>query len=98
MREVYAVEMDDRGHILIPAAVRKAKGYGKRTLFALIEEGDELRLVPGEIVPKRETRMYTNEEIAQSLIDGAVSPEGVRAAREAICRLGLDPDEFKPNL
>lgn len=90
--------MDARGHIVIPSAIRKAKGFDENTLFLLIPEGDELRLVPGEFRPRRETRIYSNEELAQALIDGAVTPEGTAAAREGIRELGLDPDAFRPNL
>ncbi len=97
MRESYSVEMDARGHIVIPAAIRKAKGFGAHTLFVLFSEGDEMRLIPGEVRPKRETRMYTNEQIAQTLIDGAITPSGVEDAREGIRELGLNPDDFHPN-
>ena len=69
MRESYPVEMDARGHIVIPSAVRKARGFGAHTLFVLFPDGDELRLIPGEVRPKREIRMYSNEEIAQALIE-----------------------------
>ena len=98
MRESYPIEMDARGHIVIPSAIRKAMGFGAHTLFLLCPDGGELRLVPGELRPKREIRMYSNEEIAQSLIDGAVTPEGIEEAREGIRELGLDPDNFRPNL
>ena len=67
-------------------------------MFMLYEGGDELQLMPGEIRPKREVRMYSDEQIAQALIDGAVTPEGVEAARAGIRELGLDPDSFTPYL
>ncbi len=98
MLESYPVEMDARGHIVIPSAIRKARGFGAHTLFVLFPDGDELRLVPGEIRPKREIRIYSNEEIAQALIDGAVTPEGIEDAKEGIWELGLDPDAFHPKL
>jgi bifunctional DNA-binding transcriptional regulator/antitoxin component of YhaV-PrlF toxin-antitoxin module len=98
MREAYPVEMDSRGHIVIPASVRKEKGFGAHTLFMLVPEGDELRLVPCELHPRRKIRMYSNEEIAQALIDGAVTPTGIEDARQSIRELGLDPDSFQPNL
>ncbi len=98
MRESYPIEMDARGHIVIPSALRKAKGYGAHTLFVLYPDGDELRLVPGEIKPKRETRIYTNEQIAQALIDGAVTPAGISDAKQGIRELGLNPEDFHPNL
>ena len=98
MRESYPVEMDARGHIVIPSALRKARGFGAHTLFVLFPDGDELRLVPGELRPKREIRMYSNEEIAQALIDGAVTPAGIEDAKDGIRELGLNPDDFHPNL
>lgn len=92
MRESYSVEMDDRGYIVIPFAIRKAKGFGAHTQFFLVPDGDEMRLIPSEI------RLYSNEEIAQALVDGAITPEGTIAAHASIRELGLDPADFKPNL
>jgi len=98
MRESYSVEMDARGHIVIPAALRKAKGLEAHSSFLLFSEGDELRLVPSEMRPKREIRMYSNVQIAQALIDGAITPSGIKAALEGILELGLNPDDFQPNI
>ena len=90
--------MDRRGHIVIPSELRKAKGFAPHTLFVIVPDGDELRLVPSEVKPRRETRMYSNEEIAQSLMDSAVTPQGIRAAHEGILELGLNPADFSPNV
>jgi len=98
IRDSYPVEMDARGHIVIPASLRKAKGLEAHAMFLLVPDGNELRLVPAEVRPKRPIRMYTNAEIAQALIDGAVTPEGIADAREGILELGLNPDDFAPNL
>ena len=51
-------------------------------------------VVPGDVSPKRQIRMYSNEEIAQALIDGAVTPAGVEDAKDGIRELGLNPDDF----
>ncbi len=59
------VEMDARGHIVIPSAFSKAKGFGAHTLFVLFADGDEERLIPGEVRPKREIRMYRNGEVGK---------------------------------
>ena len=83
--------------IVIPSAIRKAKGFGAHTTFLLFADGDEFRLVPGEFRPQGEIRMYTNEEIAQAQIDSGVTPEGIAVAREGIRERGLDPDDFRPN-
>jgi hypothetical protein len=42
--------------------------------------------------------MYTNEQIAQALIDGAVTPAGIEEAKAGIRELGLNPDDFHPNM
>lgn len=97
-RQSYPVEMDARGHIVIPSAIRKERSFGAHSLFVLFQEGDELRLVPGEFRPQRETRMYNDVELAQTLIDGAITPEGMATAKAAIRELGLKPDDFAPNL
>ena len=94
MQSEYAVHVDGKGYVLIPAEVRKAMGIEPRSLLILSQENGGIRLVPGEVVPKRRVRRIPREELAQGLIDGAVTAEGVKAAREAIAELGLNPDDF----
>ena len=94
MHETYSVEMDARGHIDIPSPVRKARGFGAHTLFILSEDGDDLRLVPAELVPTRKIRKIPREELAQALIDGATTPEGIKDAKDGIRELGLDPSDY----
>jgi hypothetical protein len=69
-------------------------GIEPKSLLILSREGEELRLVPAEIVPKRRIRRVPREEIAQALIDGAMTPEGLEDARAGIRELGLDPADF----
>jgi len=95
MQNHYPVHVDSKGYVLIPAEVRKAMGIEPKSLLILSQEGGELRLVPGEVVPKRRIRMIPREELAQGLIDGAITPEGLQDAREGIRELGLNPDDFQ---
>ena len=44
--------------------------------------------------PKRRIRTIPREELAQVLIDAAVTPEGIEDAREGIRELGLAPANF----
>jgi len=97
MTRQYPVHVDSKGYVLIPSEVRKEMGLEPRSILLLSQEGGEIRLIPGEIRPKREIRMYTNEEIAQALIDSGVTPEGLVEARQGIIELGLNPDDFHPN-
>jgi len=90
----YSVHIDSKGYVLIPAEVRKAMGIEPKSLLILSHEGEELRLVPAEIVPKRRIRRVPREELAQALIDAAMTPEGLEDAREGIRELGLDPAQF----
>ncbi len=46
------------------------------------------------IVPERKIRMIPREELAQALIDGALTPEEVQDSLEGIRQLGLDPTDF----
>jgi AbrB family looped-hinge helix DNA binding protein len=94
MQNQYAVHVDSKGYVLIPAEVRKAMGIEPKSLMLLSQEGDGIRLVPGEVIPKRRIRMIPREELAQALIDGADTPEGIEDAKEGIRELGLDPSDF----
>ena len=98
MRTQYAVHVDSKGYVLIPSELRKAMGIEPKSLLLMCQDGGELRLMPGEVRPKREVRMYSNSEIAQALIDGAATPEGLIDAREGIRELGLNPDDFRPSI
>jgi AbrB family looped-hinge helix DNA binding protein len=95
MQPEYSVQVDGKGHVLIPAEVRKAMGIEPKSLMILSHEAGELRLVPGEVVPKRRIRKIAKEELAQALIDGADTLEGIEDARQGIRELGLSPDDFK---
>src|SRR5579862_7542046 len=95
MQNQYAVHVDSKGYVLIPAEVRKAMGIEPRSLLILSQEDGGLRLVPGEVVPKRRVRMIPREELAQALIDGAVTPSGIEEAKAGIRELGLDPADYK---
>jgi AbrB family looped-hinge helix DNA binding protein len=97
MRNNYSVRVDDAGAVLIPAEVRKAMGIGSESLLILSQVGDEIRLAPSEPVPARRVRIVPREELAQALIDGAITPEGMEDAKAGIRELGLDPAEFTPN-
>ena len=96
MQNEYPVHIDSKGYVLIPAEVRKSLGLSPKSLLILSEEKGEIRLVPGEVVPRRKVRMVPREELAQALLDGAISAEGLKDAEEAIRELGLDPAQFKP--
>jgi AbrB family looped-hinge helix DNA binding protein len=94
MQMQYTVHVDSKGYVLIPAELRKAMGIEPKSLMFLSQEGSEIRLVPGEVVPKRRIRTIPREELAQALIDAAVTPEGIEDAREGIRELGLAPANF----
>ena len=95
MQEQYSVHVDSKGYVLIPAEVRKAMGIEPKSIMILSQNGHELKLVPGEVVPKRRVRMIPREEIAQGLMDGAFTPEELEDTRQAIRELGLNPDDYK---
>lgn len=94
MLNQYPVQVDGKGYVLIPAEVRKALGIKPKSFMLLSEEGGSIRLVPGELIPKRKMRTIPREELAQALIDGADTPAGIADARQGIIELGLDPDNF----
>jgi len=94
MQHEYPVQVDGKGYVLIPAEVRRAMGIEPKSLMIISQVGHELRLVPAEVVPKRRIRIIPREELAQALIDGADTPEGIDDAKEGIRELGLNPDDF----
>jgi|ERR1022692_4568507 AbrB family looped-hinge helix DNA binding protein len=94
MQNQYSVHVDSKGYVLIPSEVRKAMGIEPRSLMLLTQDGSEIRLVPGEVIPKRRVRIIPRAELAQALIDGATTPEGIEDAKEGIRELGLNPADF----
>jgi AbrB family looped-hinge helix DNA binding protein len=94
MQSEYTVHVDSKGYVLIPAEVRKAMGIEPKSLLILSQEAGEIRLVPSMVVPKRRIRKIPREELAQALIDGALTPDGIEDASEGIRELGLDPANF----
>ena len=96
MEAQYTVQLDQKGCLMIPAELRREMHLEPKSFVIISKEGDALKVVPGEVVQRRKVREIPLEEFAQGLIDGAVTPEGIADAREAIRSLGLDPDDFKP--
>ncbi len=94
MQNQYSVHVDSKGYVLIPAEVRKALGIEPKSLMILTQDDGALRLVPGEVVPRRRVRVIPKEELAQALIDGADTPGGIEDAKKGITELGLNPDDF----
>jgi len=94
MAQQYAVHVDGKGYVLIPAEVRKSMGIEPKSVMILTQVGEELRLVPGEVVPKRRLRRVPREQLAQALMDAAETDEEIADAREGIRELGLDPSAF----
>jgi AbrB family looped-hinge helix DNA binding protein len=94
----YPVKLDRKGHVLIPAEVRRTLGIGPMSLLLMKVKDGDLRLSPGEMVSKRRIREISREELAQGLMDGAVSPQGIKAAKVDVRELGLDPANFPSQL
>jgi len=70
-------------------------GIEPKSLMILSQEEGGIRLVMGEVIPKRKIRMVPRTELAQALIDGAESPADIEDAKEGIRQLGLDPADFE---
>src|SRR5262249_39217541 len=95
MQNEYTVHVDSKGYVLIPAEVRKEMGIHPKSILILTVHGEELKLVPGEAVPRRRVRKIPREELAQALIDGADTATGIDDAKQGIRDLGLNPEDFK---
>jgi AbrB family looped-hinge helix DNA binding protein len=84
-----AVQLRDRGVVVIPAELRKELGLDEGSLL-LIERRDEgLFLRPAVAVP---VEHYTPERQAEFLLNDAVDAPSYARARQAVQEMGLDPD------
>ncbi len=70
-------------------------GIEPKSLMLLTQEGDEIQLVTGEVIPHRRVRQVPTKELAQALMDDATTPEGIADAHEGVRQPGLNPDDFK---
>ena len=84
MRRRYSVHVDGKGYVLIPAEVGKAMGIAPKSMTILCQEGDEIRLVPAELVPKRRIRKIPLLKISRGFW-----PNNLRGSHSPFCQVSV---------
>jgi AbrB family looped-hinge helix DNA binding protein len=84
-----AVKVGKRGAILVPSKLRKRYGIKEGALFTAEAREDGVLIRPARILA---VEKYTPERKAEFLLSTATSEADYRQARDAVKKLGLDPD------
>jgi AbrB family looped-hinge helix DNA binding protein len=83
------VKVGKRGSIIAPANLRKRFGIEEGTLVTAQETEDGILIRPAVVIP---VERYTPERKAEFLLSNAVDEKDYRKARQAVRKLGVDPD------
>jgi len=78
-----------RGTVVIPARLRKRFGIEEGSLIIAEERGDGILIRPAIALP---IEIYTDERIAEFLLNNAVDTEDYARAVAEVKGMGLDPD------
>ena len=81
-----------RGTLVIPAKLRRRFGIEEGSEVIAEETAEGILIRPAMTVP---IEVYSDERKAELLLTNAVDEEDYEAARGAVRRLGLDPDEIE---
>jgi AbrB family looped-hinge helix DNA binding protein len=91
MAKVEAMKIGRRGTFVIPSRLRKRFGMEEGTLVVAEEREDGILIRPAVVMP---IEIYTDERIAEFLLNNAVGEEDYAEAVKEVRRLGLDPDKI----
>lgn len=86
-----ATKVGRRGTFVIPARMRKRYGLQEGTLAVAEEREEGVLIRPAVVMP---IEIYTDERIAEFLLNNAVGKEDYARAVEEVRKLGLDPDKI----
>jgi len=87
-----AAKVGKRGAIIVPAKLRRRFGIEEGSIVTAEERDDGILIRPAVIVP---VERYTRERKAEFLLSNAVDGGDYRKARNAVRKLGLDPDKVR---
>jgi len=85
-----------RGTVVIPARLRRRFGIEEGSLIIAEERGDGILIRPAVALP---VEIYTDERIAEFLLNNAVDEDDYAQAMAEVRKMGLDPDRiphYKP--
>ena len=86
-----SAKVGKRGAIIVPARLRKRFGIEEGSVVIAEEKDDGILIRPAVVVP---VEKYTPERKAEFLLSTATTPSDYRKARQAVRKLGLDPDSI----
>ena len=91
MEKKEPTKVGKRGTVVIPARFRELYGMTEGSMIVAEARPEGLLLRPAEVMP---VEMYTDERIAEFLLNNSIDQEDYQAARAEVEKLGLDPDEI----
>jgi AbrB family looped-hinge helix DNA binding protein len=91
MQAIQANKVGKRGAVILPAALRKRFGIEEGSFVVAEERDGGILIRPAAIVP---LETYTPERKAEFLLNNAVGAADYRRARQAVAKLGLNPDKI----
>jgi AbrB family looped-hinge helix DNA binding protein len=80
-----------RGTFVIPSRLRKRYGMNEGTVVVAEEREDGILIRPAVVMP---IEIYTDERIAEFLLNNAVGEEDYARVVKEVRRMGLDPDKI----
>jgi AbrB family looped-hinge helix DNA binding protein len=81
-----------RGAVVMPARLRRKFGIEEGSLVIAEEREDGILIRPAVAYP---IEIYTPERKAEFILSSALDEEDYQAAREAVRKMGLDPDRIE---
>lgn len=87
--EKATIRIGKRGTAVIPAELRRRFGMEEGTLVLCQETPEGILIRPAVALP---VERYTSERKAELILNNAVDRRDYLAAREAVLKMGLDPD------
>jgi AbrB family looped-hinge helix DNA binding protein len=79
----------EQGTVVLPADLRRRFGIEVGTRVVAEEREDGILIRPAV---RRPVRIYSDQQIAEFLLNNAVDAEDYENARDEVRQLGLDPD------
>jgi len=83
--------MGRRGTVVIPARLRKRFGLEEGALIIAEEREDGVLLRPAVALP---VEIYSDERVAEFLLNNAVDAQDYEEALSEVRRMGLDPESI----
>lgn len=84
-----SAKVGKRGAIIVPASLRKRFGIEEGSIVTAEEKDDGILIRPAVVVP---IERYPPERKAEFLLSNAIDKADYRGARQAVRKMGLDPD------